>query len=254
MTYPEPDRIAPTTDTNLHKFSNPHTITTTTNNTITTTPASSYYTRRLLRFSYSVSASFFGHNHSSRSRRRSQRLPDETGGPGQKWPIYLCSALLCFALLYGRLKAWGKGGCADTEESEAEAIGRLSWRGLSMRRSGKLCYNPELMILQLRNARSGAHVAIATSRSSTALFPLCSSSRSLAGWLARRSGSRPPALQRTCNTVCVAQGPGRAGTGMFSFLPGCLNGSGSRGSPDRGSAGQGIFFIPQSNGSKKVIR
>lgn len=121
-----------------------------------------------------------------------------------------------------------------------------------MRRSVALCYNPELMILQLRNARSGAHVAIATSRSSTALFALCSS-RSLARSLARTRGHR---LRNVPATRCVLRrGPVGQGAEMFFFLPGCLNGSGGRESPDRGSTGQGKFLIiPQSNGSKKVIR
>lgn len=119
-----------------------------------------------------------------------------------------------------------------------------------MRRSVALCYNPELMILQLRNARSGAHVAIATSRSSTALFPLCSS-RSLARSLGLAVTGSATYLQ---HGVCCAGA--RSGREQKCFcLPGCLNGSGGRESPDRGSTGQGKFLIiPQSNGSKKVIR
>ena len=78
--------------------------------------------------------------------------------------------------------------------------------GDCMRRSvALLCYNPELMILQLRNARSGAHVAIATGRSSTAhFFSFCGIP--LPRSLARRLGSAATYLQHGVRSAGAQSG------------------------------------------------
>ena len=124
--------------------------------------------------------------------------------------------------------------------------------GDCMRRSvALLCYNPELMILQLRNARSGAHVAIATGRSSTAHF------FSFCGIPLPRSLARS-SLGLCCNvpaTRCAfRRGPvGQGVENKFVLLPRRLNGSGSWESPDRGGAGQGrgIFLFRNQMAPKR---